>query len=146
VAGADVSEAIRLPRVTERVSQVAALPEVRDWVNRELRDLAAQHPRGVVMEGRDIGTVVFPDAALKVFLVASPEERARRRLLQDGTQPNPARLREAARELERRDRADASREVAPLAQAPDAVVLDTTGLGFEEQVDRIVELARNVFS
>jgi cytidylate kinase len=81
-----------------------------------------------------------------VFLVASPEERARRRLLQDGTQPNPARLREAARELERRDRADASREVAPLAQAPDAVVLDTTGLGFEEQVDRIVELARNVFS
>src|SRR5437870_13171916 len=82
VAGVDVAEAIRSERVTRRVSEIAAIPEVRHWVNVQQRDAALRHHAGVagvVVDGRDIGTVVFPDAPLKVFLTASPEERARRR-------------------------------------------------------------------
>src|SRR5437879_9494516 len=83
-AGVDVEEAIRSERVTRRVSELAAIPEVRHWVNVQQRDAALRHSAGVVVDGRDIGTVVFPDAPLKVFLIASPEERARRRLAQRG--------------------------------------------------------------
>ena len=82
--GVDVSEAVRSARVTEHVSRIAAWPAVREWVNRQLRAVAAEHPAGVVVDGRDIGTVVFPDAPLKVFLTADPEVRARRRLAQEG--------------------------------------------------------------
>ena len=85
VAGVDVSEAVREARVNAKVSAIAALPAVRDWVNEELRAAADLHPRGVVADGRDIGTVVFPDAPVKIFLTASPEERAKRRSLQAGT-------------------------------------------------------------
>src|SRR5205823_14527678 len=84
VAGVDVAQAIRSERVTERVSEIAAIPEVRHWVNVQQREAVQDHPRGVVVDGRDIGTVVFPDAPLKVFLTASPEERARRRLAERG--------------------------------------------------------------
>ncbi len=143
VAGADVSNAIRDHRVTARVSEVSAIPEVRRWVNEEVRALVAQHPQGVVLDGRDIGTVLFPEAKVKFFLTASPEERARRRLLQEGREPDPAQIERVTRELVRRDEADATRPVAPLRAADDAVVLDTTGLTFEEQVDRIVETVRN---
>src|SRR6184192_1585847 len=80
VAGVDVAQAIRSERVTQRVSEIAAIPEVRHWVNVQQREAVQAHSRGVVVDGRDIGTVVFPDAPLKVFLTASPEERARRRL------------------------------------------------------------------
>jgi len=142
VAGVDVSQAIRESRVTARVSQVAALPQVRDWVNHQLRMAAALHPRGVVVDGRDIGTVVFPDARVKVFLTASAEERARRRSLQTGARTDADGLKEVQSDLDRRDQADSSRTVAPLAPAPDAILLDSTRLGFEEQVDRIVELSR----
>jgi cytidylate kinase len=142
VAGADVSEAVRRPDVTARVSEVSALPAVRDEVNALLRAAAADHPRGVVMDGRDIGTVVFPDARLKVFLTAAPEARARRRLTQEGRPLDPAALEAEARRLRQRDRADARRAVAPLRAARDAVLLDTTELGFDQQVDRIVDLAR----
>ena len=76
VAGTDVSAAIRMERVNDHVSAVSAIPEVREWVNGQLREAVRQHPRGAVMDGRDIGTVVFPEAALKVFLIADPEERA----------------------------------------------------------------------
>lgn len=145
VAGADASEAIRSPRVTAQVSAVSALPAVRDWVNLQLREAVARHPRGAVLDGRDIGTVVFPDAAVKIFLVADPRERAKRRLLQDSEDPSPERVEAAARTIAQRDEADASRTVAPLVQAQDAVVIDTTNLTFDEQVDRIVEIARNVF-
>jgi len=146
VAGVDVSQEIRSDRVTRRVSEVAALPQVREWVNRALRDATALHPRGVVIDGRDIGTVVFPDALLKVFLTAGTDERARRRLLQEGRAADEANVREAAGRIARRDRYDSSRQVAPLTQAEDALLLDTTGLSFEQQVDRVVELARKVFS
>ncbi len=102
-------------------------------------------PRGVVVDGRDIGTVVFPDAPLKVFLTASPEERARRRLAERGGTgggDGDAELRREADVLEARDRADSTRAVAPLRAAADAVVLDTTRLSLEQQVQAVVALAR----
>jgi CMP/dCMP kinase len=145
VAGVDAEEAIRSERVTRRVSEIAAIPAVRRWVNAQQRRAALEHPAGVVVDGRDIGTVVFPDAPVKVFLTAGPEERARRRLAQRGNRIDPAVLRRESEALEERDRADSSRPVAPLKQAPDAVLLDTTGLTLEEQVDEVVALARRRF-
>lgn len=144
--GVDVSEAIRSDRVTHQVSAIAALPEVREWVNGKLRTAAAAHPVGVVLDGRDIGTVVFPDAPLKVFLTASPEERAKRRLSQEGGPTDRASVGRTSRQLQLRDRADSTRAVAPLKPAPDAVVLDTTSLEFAEQVDQVVRRARKVFA
>lgn len=146
VAGADASHAIRSDRVTARVSEVAALPPVRQWVNEQLRQAARAHHPGVVVDGRDIGTVVFPEAPLKVFLTASPEERAHRRLSQMGRARDRNSVGRASQELVRRDDQDSSREVAPLKPAADAVVLDTTSLAFEAQVARVMDLARKVFS
>ena len=146
VAGVDVEEAIRSERVTRRVSEVAAIPEVRHWVNVQQRDAALRHHAGVagvVVDGRDIGTVVFPDAPLKVFLTASPEERARRRLAQRGGRVDPSELRREAAALAARDQADSTRAVAPLRAAADAVVLDTTRLSLDDQVARVVALARD---
>jgi cytidylate kinase len=144
VAGVDVEEAIRGPRVTARVSEVAAIPEVRTWVNARQRAAVAGHG-GVVVDGRDIGTVVFPEAPLKVFLTATPLERARRRITQRGEAADDARVAAEAGALEARDRADSTRPVAALRAAPDAVWLDTTGLSLDEQVERIVALARARF-
>jgi len=146
VAGVDVEEAIRSERVTRRVSEVAAIPEVRHWVNVQQRDAALRHHAGVagvVVDGRDIGTVVFPDAPLKVFLTASPEERARRRLAQRGGRVDPSELQREAAALAARDQADSTRAVAPLRAAADAVVLDTTRLSLDDQVARVVALARD---
>ena len=150
VAGVDVAQAIRSERVTQRVSEIAAIPEVRHWVNVQQREAVEGHPRGVVVDGRDIGTVVFPDAPLKVFLTASPEERARRRLAErrggagsgGAAGAGDAELRQEAEVLEARDRADSTRAVAPLRAAADAVVLDTTRLSLEQQVQAVVALAR----
>jgi cytidylate kinase len=145
VAGVDVEEAIRSERVTRHVSAVAAIPEVRAWVNARQREAAAAHPSGVVVDGRDIGTVVFPDAPLKVFLTATPDERARRRLAQRGGRGRAVdadAVRRESRALAARDDADATRPVAPLKPAADAVLLDSTALTLEEQVARVVELAR----
>jgi cytidylate kinase len=145
IAGVDVSQEIRSGRVTADVSEVSAIPEVRTWVNEEVRAAVERHPRGAVLEGRDIGTVVFPDAALKIFLTASPEARARRRLLQDGRPADEVAVRGEIEALGRRDVADSTRAVAPLRAADDAVLLDTSELSFEEQVEHIVRLARNLF-
>src|SRR6266566_1674040 len=145
VAGVDVAQAIRSERVTQRVSEIAAIPEVRHWVNVEQREAVQGHPRGVVVDGRDIGTVVFPDAPLKVFLTASPEERARRRLAErEGGRggSGEAEVRREAEALAARDRADSTRAVAPLKAAADAVLLDTTRLSLEQQVQAVVALAR----
>ena len=144
VAGVDVGDAIRSERVTQHVSQIAAIREVRNWVNVQQREAVLGHGRGVVVDGRDIGTVVFPDAPVKVFLTASPEERARRRLAQrgGGRRIDPAELRREAAALATRDRADASRPVAPMKPAADARVLDTTELSLERQVDEVLALAR----
>jgi len=143
VAGVDVAQAIRSERVTERVSEIAAIPEVRHWVNLQQREAVQDHPRGVVVNGQDIGTVVFPDAPVKVFLTASPEERARRRLAErGGGGSGGAEVRREAEVLTARDRADSTRAVAPLKAAADAVVLDTTRLSLEQQVQAVVALAR----
>ncbi len=143
VAGVDVAHAIRSERVTQRVSEIAAIPEVRHWVNVQQREAVQGHARGVVVDGRDIGTVVFPDAPLKVFLTASPEERARRRLAErGGGGGGEAEVRREAEVLAARDRADSTRAVAPLKAAADAVVLDTTRLSLEQQVQAVVALAR----
>ena len=141
VGGAEVGEAIRSPEVNAHVSRMAAVPAVREWLMEALREAGARG--GLVADGRDIGTVVFPDAEVKAFLVADPEERARRRLRERGVEaPDPEEVRAEAARLLGRDAIDSGRAAAPLRQAADAVVVDTTGLRFEEQVERIVRLAR----
>jgi cytidylate kinase len=139
--GRPAEDRIRDAAVTAAVSAVSALPAVRAWVTARLRALPAGG-RPVVLDGRDIGTAVFPEAPLKVYLTASPPVRARRRLLQQGRDPAEAEVAAEAGRIAARDSFDAGRAVAPLRAAEDAVALDTTGLRFEEQVDRIVALAR----
>ena len=150
VAGADVEEAIRGDRVTRSVSILAAIPEVRTWVNTQQRRAVesgggAGGFGGVVVDGRDIGTVVFPDAPLKIFLTATPDARARRRLFQRGQEMDGELVRQESEVLAARDAADSNRRIAPLKAAGDAVLLDTTALTLEEQVLRVVELARQRF-
>jgi cytidylate kinase len=145
VAGVDVSREIRSDRVTARVSGVSALPELRQWVNQTLREAAALHPKGVVVDGRDIGTVVFPDAAVKVYLTADGDERARRRLRQLGRSTDSKSVERANADIAERDRKDSTRAVAPLTKAEDAVLLDTTNLTFEEQVALVVGMGRKAF-
>lgn len=140
--GSPVEQEIRDPAVTSRVSAVSALPPVRDWVNQRLRGMA-EAGHSLVVDGRDIGTVVFPSAQLKVFLTASPRTRAARRLAQRGEGETPAILDREAAALAARDEADSRRPVAPLRMAEDAVPLDGTGLSFEAQVAEIVRLARD---
>ncbi len=138
VDGRDVTEAIRRPEVSQGASKVAVSPAVRMHLVAQQRRIGAEG--GVVMEGRDIGTVVFPDAELKIFLDATPEERARRRYQQQSLQGVPSSLAKTRREVEERDRRDSSREASPLRQAPDAIYLDSTALTVEEVVDVIVRL------
>jgi cytidylate kinase len=131
----DVSAAIREPGVTAAASQISIHPQVREAMVTRQRDLIAAGR--YVAEGRDIGTVVSPDAPLKVFLTAGEEERARRRAAQTGE--DPAAVLADQRE---RDQRDETREHSALRAAPDAVELDTTGLALETVVERIVEMAR----
>ena len=145
VAGADVEEAIRGDRVTRYVSMLAAIPEVRSWVNTQQRLAVEGCGGGVVVDGRDIGTVVFPEAPLKIFLTATPDERARRRLFQRGQDVDVDLVRRESEVLAARDAADSNRRIAPLKPAQDAVLLDTTALTLEQQVTRVVELARGLF-
>jgi cytidylate kinase len=142
--GEPVDAELRGPRVTSAVSAVSAVSVVREWVNTRLRAMV-RAGRDVVVDGRDIGTVVFPDADLKIFLTASPEARAGRRISQRGQEVEQSRLEAEAAALAARDHADSTRVVAPLRPAEDAVPLDTTTLSFREQVDRIVALARPIF-
>jgi CMP/dCMP kinase len=142
VEGEDVTAEIRAPEINANVSRIAAIPAVRSWLLGALRSAGRQG--GLVADGRDIGTVVFADAELKVFLVCEPEERALRRLREQGNaEPTETELREEARRLLQRDALDSSRAVAPLLRAPDAVQLDTTALDFEAQVRIIVRLAEH---
>jgi len=134
--GRDVTEAIRAPDVSEAASRVAADPGVRTALVAKQRELLADGDW--VAEGRDVGTVVAPDAELKVFLTASPEERARRRAAELG-----ADARTVLAEQTLRDERDAGREHSPLAAAQDAVVLDTTGVSLDQAVERVVALARS---
>jgi cytidylate kinase len=139
IAGVEAELEIRSGAVTRHVSPVAQMPGVRRWVNARVRELAGDFD--VVVDGRDIGTVVFPDAALKVFLVADPWERARRRLVErSARRPTDAEIAEETDRLVHRDAQDATQTV----QAKDAILIDTTSLTQEEQVQRIVALIEAV--
>ena len=140
--GAPAESLIRTPAVNGAVSRIAAIGALRDWVNVRLRR-EAKDGAVLVLDGRDIGTAVFPDAAVKVFLTATPLARAQRRLRQRGGELPPGAVSAEARQLEARDAADSGRAVAPLRQAADATVVDTTDLDFQAQVDLIVDLVRN---
>lgn len=126
------------PAVTERVSSVAARADVRRWVMEVLH--AATADLGVVVDGRDIGTAVFPEATLKVFLTASPAVRARRRLAEQPDATEDASISAELARLAERDRLDATRPIAPLARAADAIEIDTTKLSPEQVVAKIVGL------
>lgn len=137
--GLDVTEKIRLPEVTNFVSPISAIKCVREFLVSEQQKLGANG--GVVMDGRDIGTVVFPNAELKIYLVASVEERVRRRLLelkQKGIEITPEEVR---RQIVERDRIDSTRQHSPLRKAQDAIEVDTTNLTISEQVEVIYRLA-----
>lgn len=138
--GEDVSEAIRTPDVSRNVSAIAAIPEVR-------RHLVAQQQRmgregGYVVDGRDAGTVIFPNAEMKFFLTASVNERARRRRLELAAQQTSLTLEQMIEEIERRDRLDSSRDVSPLQKAPDAIEIDNTNLTVNDQVEWIIKRFR----
>ena len=141
VGGRNVNDAIRTPDVSAAVSVVAAVPEARVILVRAQREWIAAHGGGVV-EGRDIGTVVVPDALLKIYLVASEEERARRRQEQDGAAEAAGDLDATQAAIRRRDAIDSGRAASPLAAADDAVVLDTTGLSVEGVVEEVLRRYR----
>jgi cytidylate kinase len=136
VDGADATIEIRSPEVTRAVSAVAANPAVRVEMVARQREWAAGHDGGVV-EGRDIGTVVFPDAEVKVYLTADDSERASRR----SKEMLDLQYDQVAADIARRDHADSTRAASPLSVAPDAVVLDTTGLGVDAVVSTVLDMA-----
>ena len=135
----DLTDLIHRPEINLNLSAVSQVPELRDAINRRQRLLAGH---GVVMAGRDIGTVVLPDADHKFFLTASLEERVRRRLAQKAKRGEHADPAEMEREIAARDVADSTRAVAPLRPAPDADLVDTDGLDLEQVVARILERVR----
>jgi cytidylate kinase len=140
VDGVDVAVRIRGAEVTRTVSPVSAVPAVRRLLVARQRELIAEAD-AVVVEGRDIGTVVLPEATLKIYLTAAPEARAERRAGQLGV-TDPGRIAEIAADLRRRDEYDSSRADSPLRPAVDAVVVDSTGLDREAVVERVLDLAR----
>ena len=141
--GVLLTSELRSPEVTGCVSALAGLPAVRDWLLGVQRSVGAHGD--LVADGRDMGTVVFPDADVKIFLVAGLEERARRRLLQDtGREPTSGEIQEEARSIEQRDQADQNRNHSPLRRPEDAVEVDTTGLPFEDQVALILRRVKDL--
>lgn len=141
--GRDITGLIRTPEISDAASRVSVHPSVRCWMVNRQREMGANG--GVVMEGRDIGTAVFPRAEIKIFLDANPAVRAERRLLQNvrtsnagnGSQKSAA---EVAEELRKRDQRDRTRAASPLEPAPDAVIVDTSNLTIEQVVDRVLRV------
>ena len=138
--GNDVSEQIRLPDASHASSVVATIPEVREAVVETLREMA--QGGGVVMDGRDIGTKVFPGAQVKLFLDASLDVRARRRCEEEHGRGRDVTVETIRGELEQRDRRDRERAATPLVQAPDAVFIDTSDLPLDQVIERALEIAR----
>jgi cytidylate kinase len=138
--GRDVSDEIRTPKSSIYASDVSAIPEVRAFLMDMQRGMAQKH--SVVMDGRDIGTVVLPDADVKVFLTASAEERARRRWLELQKRGDSATYEEVLRDMEYRDLQDSTRAAAPLMAAEDAVTVDSSDMSFDESVEAVAKLIR----
>jgi CMP/dCMP kinase len=145
--GNDVTERVRDPDVTQGASRVSVHPAIRAWMVDLQRDLGRRG--GVVMEGRDIGTVVFPDADVKVFLDASPEARSQRRYEQNSSSATPVAAGSdhgvISQELRERDERDRNRVTSPLRPAPDAIVIDSTSLTLDQVLTRIEDLVRRLF-
>lgn len=142
LGGQDVTLAIRQNDVTNHVSAISAIPEVREKLVDEQRRIAADG--GIIMDGRDIGTVVLPDAELKIFLVASVEERAERRFKENQEKGIPTDFEQLKKEIAERDYKDSHREVSPLKAADDAITFDTTGVSIQGVVDFITEKAKKI--
>lgn len=138
--GRDVSEEIRLPEISRYASAVSALPVVRAYLMETQRELARRN--NVIMDGRDIGTVVLPDAEVKVYLTASAQVRAERRCRELEERGTPQPFEEVLRDIEDRDYRDTHREAAPLRQAEDAVPLDTSALDFQQSLEALLRLVR----
>lgn len=139
--GEDVTDYIRSVPVTQNVSAVAAIPEIRSLLVSKQQEMA--RTKGVVMDGRDIGTHVIPDAELKIFMTASVKERAERRYLEMKAKNEDITLQQVEREIAERDRMDEQRKASPLVQAADAVLLDTSGMSISQVAERILELAKS---
>ena len=136
--GRCIEKEIRSLAISDKVSPVSAIPFVREYVDGILRE--AGRRRRIVMDGRDIGTTVFPDAELKIFMTADPMVRAERRAAELRAKGEEVEIGEVLRNLQERDRIDSSREVSPLTQAPDAIVLDNSNMTFEDQMDWILDI------
>jgi cytidylate kinase len=142
VNGVDVSDAIRTPEVTSAVSRFSAVPEVRTALVGQQQKVAEHASHGLVAEGRDLGTVVFPDALLKVYLTADVEARARRRAAENAERGHDADVSTTHQSLAERDRADSQRAVSPLQIADDAVQVDATYLTLAEVIDHVAALVK----
>ncbi|MGN0631579.1 MAG: (d)CMP kinase [Ruminococcus sp.] len=141
LCGEDVTDDIRTPEISMGASKVSAIPEVREFLFDLQQKIAREH--NVIMDGRDIGTVVLPDADLKIFLTASADERASRRYLELKEKADCPTYEEIREDIIKRDYNDSHRAVAPLRQAEDAVLIDTTNMGFHEVCEEILDLIRD---
>lgn len=139
--GEDVSDAIRTPQISTYASQVSSVPEVRAYLLDLQRNLARR--QSVIMDGRDIGTVILPDAKVKIFLTASPEKRAARRCAELREKGQDVTVEGILADMERRDALDASRAAAPLKQAEDAVLVDTSDLTLEQSIEAVLTVIRD---
>ena len=143
--GHDITSAIRSPEVTAAVSAVSAVPDVRELLVKLQREAVVASDFGIVIEGRDIGTVVLPDSALKVFLTASPEARARRRSLEVDPNADAENIADTRRAIMARDAKDSGREHSPLKPAADSQILDTSDLTLDQVVDQLVQMAHHTY-
>lgn len=142
VNGSDVSDKIRTPEVSMAASKVSAIPAVRAFLFDLQKKIAREND--IIMDGRDIGTVVLPDADLKIFLTASPEARADRRYAELKDKPDAPAYEQVLADIIKRDHDDSTRAIAPLKQADDAVLCDTTELSLEESIDKIIGMIRGI--
>ena len=140
--GNDVSSDIRTPEITRGVGPVCEIREVRSELVNLQRKMAKNG--NVILDGRDIGTVVFPDADVKIYLIADPKVRAQRRLVELKTKGHNTTLEEVLKDMEDRDKRDSSRKEAPMKPAVDAILVDTSGLTIDGQVDKIIEIVKGI--
>jgi len=140
--GTDVTGLIRTPEVSKAASDIAVIPDVREWILKVERDLASKH--NCIMDGRDIGTSVLPDADVKIFLTASAEARAERRFKELAEKGISTTFDEVLAEMKYRDKQDSEREISPLKMAADAQLADTTKLNLDESVELVCEIIRKV--